>query len=66
MCGCGCELGLVLAVCRAGDTQHPAVQGADVALAQGSRSIVERLTMFWLARLFGDGPLSGQSRGSGK
>lgn len=62
MCECGCELGLVLAACRAGEAQ-PAV-ASQVETAPRSHSMLERLVLAWLACMSGDTPTQRLSRRS--
>jgi|LNFM01.1.fsa_nt_gb hypothetical protein len=66
MCGCGCELGLVLAVCRAAEVRDAEVQEAPAVRVLHSRSLVERIAMIWLACMFGNAPMQRLSRGSGR
>ena len=60
MCGCGCELGLVLAACCAEEPRRR------VEFAPRPRSLFERFMMAWLAGMSGEVPLQDLSRGSGR
>ena len=62
MCGCGCELGLVLAACRAGEAQHTAA--SRIEAAPRPHSVLERLVLVWLACMAGDTRMQRLSRGS--
>lgn len=71
MCGCGCELGLVLAACRAADVQGDTSQSALTGGPSRPRTVFERLIAAWLACLFDEramqrSPLENPSRGSGR
>lgn len=66
MCGCGCELGLVLAACQAGEARLPATPKASAAPVPHPHSVLERLMLAWLACMFGDTPMQRLSRGSGR
>jgi hypothetical protein len=55
MCGCGCELGLVLAACR-----------SDAPRASRPRTLLERFVTAWLACLLGNPTPQDLSRGSGR
>ena len=70
MCGCGCELGLVLAACRTAEVHRAARQAAPV-IALPRPTLFDRLIAAWLAGLFGEtsmlrSPLENLSRGSGR
>ncbi len=69
MCGCGCELGLVLAACRA-EVNSAAVQVAPTIVSPRT-TLFDRLIAAWLTGLFGEAsmqrsPLENLSRGSGR
>jgi hypothetical protein len=71
MCGCGCELGLVLASCQAVEVQRSAARGASSPTAQLRRTILERVMLAWLASVLGDAALhcpiaQNDRRGSGR
>ena len=65
MCGCGCDLGFVLAACQVAEARNANPRKATVVLAPRSRSILECITMTWLACVFGDTPMQRLGRGSG-
>jgi hypothetical protein len=66
MCGCGCELGLALAICRAEEAQRLAASKAVPTSVPCAGSVFERLVVSWLACMFGDTPMQRLSRGSGQ
>jgi hypothetical protein len=66
MCGCGCELGFVLAACRAAEARDANPRKTSTVPTQHPRSIFERIAMIWLACIFGDAPMQRLSRGSGR
>jgi hypothetical protein len=70
MCGCGCELGLVMAACRAAEVQSTSVQAAP-AMVSARLTLFERWKATWFASLIGEtlmqrSPLENLSRGSGR
>jgi hypothetical protein len=66
MCGCGCELGFVLAACRNAEARDADPQKVSEVRVLHPRSIFERITMAWLACVFGDTPMHRLGRGSGR
>ena len=71
MCGCGCELGLVLAACRAAEVHRDASPAALTGVPSQPQTVFEQLIAAWLASLFDEramqrSPLGNLSRGSGR
>lgn len=66
MCGCGCELGLALAVCQAEEAKRPPAPQTAAVEVPRIASIFECVMMNWLACLVGDTPMQRLSRGSGR
>jgi hypothetical protein len=57
---------LVLAVCRAAEERDANPRKTSTVPTQHPRSMFERITMTWLACMFGDTPMHRLSRGSAR
>lgn len=61
MCGCGCELGLVLAACRAAEGERTHAQRRPAKSGQGLLQrlpqMFERMALAWIAGLLGENEL---------
>lgn len=66
MCGCGCELGLALAACRADEERRSRAPAGPADDAPRTRTLLERLITAWLAHMVDETPMQRLSRGSGR